>query len=49
MGVVMRHAADMIGYNDVLPLSWAIGAWRARTHKQMFIPDDIETALKDNR
>jgi NADH dehydrogenase len=42
-GVVLRRAADMIGYHDVLPMSWAIGAWKAGTRKTMLIPDNIET------
>ena len=42
-GVVLRRAADMIGYHDVLPMSWAIGAWKAGTKKTMLIPDSIET------
>jgi len=43
MGAVLRRAADMIGYHDVLPMSWAIGAWKAGTKKSMLIPDNIET------
>lgn len=48
-GVFIRHAADMIGYNDILPISWAIGAWRARLQKQMLIPDDIEASYETTR
>jgi NADH dehydrogenase len=28
---LLRRAADMIGYHDVLPLGQALGAWRAQT------------------
>lgn len=30
---LLRHAADLIGYSDVLPLGQALGVWRARTIK----------------
>jgi NADH dehydrogenase len=40
-GGVMRRLADLVGYHDVLPISWAMKAWRAGDKKQMRIPDDI--------
>ena len=36
---LLRRAADMIGYRDVLPLGQALGAWRAQT----VIEDDYFT------
>ena len=27
---LLRRAADVIGYRDILPLGWALGAWRAQ-------------------
>lgn len=39
LGGLLRRAADLIGYHDVLPISWAVGAWRAGARKQMRIPD----------
>ena len=41
LGAVMRRAADALGYSDVLPISWAVGAWRASSKKQMALPDHI--------
>ncbi len=41
-GGLMHHAADFIGYNDILPISWAIGAWRSRSVPEMLIPDNIK-------
>lgn len=38
---VLRHAADIIGYNDVLPFGRAIGAWRARSVAELRIPDSF--------
>ena len=37
----LRHAADLIGYNDVLPFGRAIGAWRARSVAELRIPDSF--------
>ena len=37
MGALMRQAADLIGYRDILPLSQAIDTWRTQTIKE----DDI--------
>lgn len=31
MGGLIRRAADMVGYSEVLPLGTALGAWRAAT------------------
>ncbi len=31
LGSMLRRAADMIGYSDVLPLGTSLGAWRAAT------------------
>lgn len=28
---LLRRAADVIGYHDILPLGWALGVWRAQT------------------
>ncbi len=40
-GHCMHRMANLIGYHDVLPISWSLSAWRAGTKKQMRIPDDI--------
>ena len=42
-GAVLRRAADLMSYRDILPLGWAIGVWHAGTMKQMIIPDDVST------
>ncbi len=36
LGSILRRAADFIGYNDMLPLGQALGAWRA----SMVMEDD---------
>jgi NADH dehydrogenase len=41
-GGVLRRAADMIGYHDVLPISWALSAWKAGTKKSLLVPDKID-------
>ena len=41
IGSLLRKAADLIGYHDVLPLGWALGTWRATRKKEMAIPDDV--------
>lgn len=41
IGGMLRRAADLISYHDVLPIGWAIGTWRAGSKKQLRIPDDI--------
>lgn len=33
IGALLRQAADVIGYNDVLPIGQALGVWRARMVK----------------
>jgi NADH dehydrogenase len=33
VGALLRQAADVIGYNDVLPIGQALGVWRARMVK----------------
>lgn len=33
-GGLMRHAADIIGYRDILPLGQALGTWRAQRIKE---------------
>jgi NADH dehydrogenase len=40
-GGVMRRLADLVGYHDVLPISWAMTAWRAGDKKQIRIPEDV--------
>lgn len=42
-GALLRSAADMIGYHDVLPISWAIKAWRAQSKKELKIPERLDT------
>jgi NADH dehydrogenase len=32
---IMRSLADVIGYHDVLPIGWAMKAWRAQSKRQM--------------
>ena len=41
IGGLLRKAADLIGYHDILPLGWAIGTWRASRQKELTIPDDV--------
>ncbi len=41
LGSLLRNAADVIGYHDVLPIGWAIGTWRAGKKRQMMIPDKL--------
>lgn len=43
-GALLRRAADLIGYHDVLPISWAIGAWRASSKKEMALPEELYPA-----
>lgn len=42
LGGLLRRAADLIGYHDILPISWAIGTWRAGTKKELRIPEKME-------
>jgi NADH:ubiquinone reductase (H+-translocating) len=39
LGGIMRRAADLIGYHDTLPISWALTAWKAGTQKKLFVGD----------
>lgn len=41
LGHFMHRMANLIGYHDILPISWSLSAWRAGTKKQMRIPDEI--------
>ena len=41
LGYFMHRMANLIGYHDVLPISWSLNAWHAGAKKQMRIPDDI--------
>ena len=38
-GGVLRRMADLIGYHDVLPIGWALTAWKAGTKRELFIPN----------
>lgn len=40
---IMRSLADVIGYHDVLPIGWAMKAWRAQSKKQLRIPAVVDT------
>lgn len=44
IGALLREAADMIGYSDVLPLGQSLGVWRARRIKEddFFTPSVAE-------
>lgn len=39
LGSFMRSAADIIGYHDVLPIGWAMKAYRAQSVKQLKVPE----------
>lgn len=39
---VMRVLADVIGYHDVLPIGWAMKAWRAQSKRQLRIGIEAE-------
>lgn len=44
LGSLIRSAADVIGYRDVLPIGWAMKAWRAQRKQELRIPSaDITT------
>jgi NADH dehydrogenase len=43
LGVLLRRAADFIGYNDMLPLGQALGAW----HASMVMEDNYFTPNQD--
>jgi NADH dehydrogenase len=38
---IMRSAADMIGYHDVMPIGWAMKAWKAQSVKELRIPETL--------
>lgn len=38
-GSMIRSAADMIGYHDVLPIGWAMKSWRSQRVQQLKIPE----------
>ena len=40
-GGIMRRAADLIGYSDILPIGWALGAWRASKQTELIVPKQI--------
>lgn len=40
---IIRACADMIGYHEILPIGWAVKAWRAQSKKQLRIPETIES------
>lgn len=48
IGALIRSAADMIGYSDVLPLGTSLGAWRAsRVHEDdYFTPTVTDKQLR---
>jgi NADH:ubiquinone reductase (H+-translocating) len=39
---IMRSLADVIGYHDVLPIGWAMKAWRAQSKRQLRIAQAVE-------
>lgn len=39
----MRNLADVVGYSDVLPIGWAMKAWKAQRTKQLRLPESIES------
>jgi len=47
-GGVLRRMADLIGYHDVLPIGWALTAWKAGTQRELFIPDVHDQQHKTN-
>ncbi|MES2875864.1 MAG: FAD-dependent oxidoreductase [Patescibacteria group bacterium] len=38
---IMRSLADVIGYHDVLPIGWAMKAWRAQSKKQLRVSETL--------
>ncbi len=42
-GGIMRSLADMLGYHDVLPIGWAMKAWKAQRKTQLRVPETIES------
>lgn len=43
LGALLRSSADMIGYHDVLPIGWAMKAWRAQRVKELKLPEQLGT------
>jgi len=43
LGGIMRVLADMVGYHDVLPIGWAVKAWRAQAKQELRLPDKFES------
>lgn len=43
-GGVMRRLADLVGYHDVLPIGWAMKAWRAQGIKRLRVVEDRSVA-----
>lgn len=41
LAAFMRSAADIIGYHDILPIGWAVKAWRAQSVQELRIPERI--------
>ena len=41
---VMRSLADIIGYHDVLPIGWAMKAWRSQSKRQLRIGVETESS-----
>jgi NADH dehydrogenase len=41
-GGIMRGLADMVGYHDVLPIGWAMKAWRAQLKQELRVPESLE-------
>lgn len=51
LGVLLRRAADFIGYNDMLPLGQALGAWHASMvmEDSYFTPNDDQDGRTASR
>lgn len=41
-GGIMHKLANIVGYHDVLPIGWAMKAWRAQAKQELRIPESIE-------
>lgn len=39
LGSVLRSAADIIGYHDILPIGWAMKSWRSQRVQQLKVPE----------
>ena len=42
LGGVLRSAADMIGYHDILPMHGAMKQWQSQSQQELRMPDKIE-------